>query len=232
MLRKTIKIMSSEIKVIDKAFKIIGCFNEKNKSASLKKIAIITKLNKSTIIRICRSLMKHEFLIKNEIDGSYQLGFNSWKIGSTYNSTFNVANEMKSVLNEICNETRMSASYWVKAGQKKVCLYRVNSTSEVNHYIPEGSTAPLVSASGKVLLAFSNDKKKINSELQKKNYIFTSDERLKNIASVAIPIFNFNNIFCGALNVSGWKQDFTKKNINFYAKVLNYKKDQLKKILN
>ena len=232
MLSKTIKIMSSEIKVIDKAFKIIGCFDEKNKSASLKKIALITKLNKSTIIRICRSLMKHEFLIKNEIDGSYQLGFNSWKIGSTYNSTFNIANEMKSVLNEICNETRMSASYWVKAGQKKVCLYRVNSTSEVNHYIPEGSTAPLVSASGKVLLAFSNDKKKINSELQKKNYIFTSDERLKNIASVAIPIFNFNNTFCGALNVSGWKQDFTKKNISFYAKVLNHKKDKLKKILN
>ena len=37
--------MSSDIKVIDKAFKIIGCFDEKNKSASLKQIALITKLN-------------------------------------------------------------------------------------------------------------------------------------------------------------------------------------------
>ena len=53
---------------------------------------------------------------------------------------------------------------------------------------------------------------------KKKNYIFTSDERLKNIASVAIPIFNFNNIFCGALNVSGWKQDFTKKKYKFLRK--------------
>ncbi len=160
--------MSSDIKVIDKAFKIIGCFDEKNKSASLKQIALITKLNKSTIIRICRSLIKHEFLIKNEIDGNYQLGFNSWKIGSTYNSTLNIASEMKSILSNICNETGMSASYWVKAGQKKICLYRVNSTSEINHYIPEGSTAPLVSASGKVLLAFLSDKKNIANELKKK----------------------------------------------------------------
>ena len=223
--------MSSDIKVIDKAFKIIGCFDEKNKSASLKQIALITKLNKSTIIRICRSLIKHEFLIKNEIDGNYQLGFNSWKIGSTYNSTLNIASEMKGILSDICNETGMSASYWVKAGQKKICLYRVNSTSEINHYIPEGSTAPLVSASGKVLLAFLSDKKNIANELKKKGYIFTSGERLKNIASVAIPIFNYKNVFCGALNVSGWKEDFTKKNISIYAKVLNYKKDQLKNIL-
>ena len=51
----------SEIKVIDKAFAIIRCFNEDNKSISLKSIATATQLNKSTIIRICRSLIKHNF---------------------------------------------------------------------------------------------------------------------------------------------------------------------------
>ena len=82
--------MSSDIKVIDKAFKIIGCFDEKNKSASLKQIALITKLNKSTIIRICRSLIKHEFLVKNEIDGNIYPNFDTFKNKARKNPNLNV----------------------------------------------------------------------------------------------------------------------------------------------
>ena len=59
--------MSSEIKVIDKAFQILNSFSEAQNSMSLKEIAKITSQNKSTIIRICRSLIKHNFLIKNEL---------------------------------------------------------------------------------------------------------------------------------------------------------------------
>ena len=116
--------------------------------------------------------------------------------------------------------------------KKKICLYRVNSKSELNHHLAEGSTYPLVAGSGKILLAYSENKKKLINEIEKKGYIYTSEERLKNIASVAIPIFNFNNKFCGVLNVSGWKEYFTKKQIFKYVKILNYNKEILKKIIN
>ena len=46
--------MSSEIKVIDKAFQILNSFSEAQNNLSLKQIAKVTSQNKSTIIRICR----------------------------------------------------------------------------------------------------------------------------------------------------------------------------------
>ena len=222
----------SEIKVIDKAFAIIRCFNEDNKSISLKSIATTTQLNKSTIIRICRSLIKHNFLVKDEFTGNYQLGYSSWKIGSVFKNTFQVDVEMRNILNNICIKTGQSVGYWIRTGQKKVCLYRVNSKSELNHHLTEGSVYPLVAGSGKILLAYSENKTKLLKEIEKRGYIHTAEERLKNIASVAIPIFNSNNKFCGVLNVSGWKQYFNKKQIVNYVKILNHNQNILRKIIN
>ena len=91
--------MTNTIKVIDKAFHILNSFDETNKSVRLKELSQITSLNKSTILRICDSLIKHNFLVKNEINGSYSLGPGTWKIGSIYNSNFKIGEEIKYILN-------------------------------------------------------------------------------------------------------------------------------------
>ena len=182
---------------------IIGAGNVGSSCAeyiSLKSIATTTQLNKSTIIRICRSLIKHNFLVKDEFTGNYQLGYSSWKIGSIFKNTFQVDAEMRNILKNICIKTGQSVGYWIRTGQKKVCLYRVNSKSELNHHLTEGSVYPLVAGSGKILLAYSENKTKLIKEIEKKGYIHTAEERVKNIASVAIPIFNSENKFCGVLN--------------------------------
>ena len=100
---------------------------------------------------------------------------------------------MRNILKNICIKTGQSVGYWIRTGQKKVCLYRVNSKSELNHHLTEGSVYPLVAGSGKILLAYSENKTKLIKEIEKKGYIHTAEERVKNIASVAIPIFNSEN---------------------------------------
>ncbi len=221
----------STIKVLDKAFQILNSFDDANKSISLKELTEITQLNKSTILRICNSLIKHNFLIKNEINGSYRLGPGSWKLGSIYNSNFKIGNEIKEILNQICEATGQSTGYWVKAGNKKVCLYRVNSKSELNHYVVEGTTFELKSATGKVLLAYTGNNQDLKNQIEKKGYIFTTGERLDNIASVAIPAFDNKKNFKGTLSVSGWKQFFTNKTVPKFYKTLSNYSDQLKLLL-
>ena len=189
----------SNIKVLDKTFQILNSFDDANKSISLKDLTIITKLNKSTILRICNSLIKYNFLIKNEINGSYRLGPGSWKLGSIYNSNFRSGEEIREILGKICAVTGQSAGYWVKAGTKKVCLYRVNSKSELNHYVVEGTTFELKSATGKVLSAFTGGNDDLKNAIEKKGYIYTKGERLDNIASVAIPIFDMAFVICSRL---------------------------------
>ncbi len=221
---------TSDIKVIDKAFEILKLFTKDCKSLSLKKLNDITSLNKSTLIRICNSLIKHNFLIKND-SANYQLAAGCWKIGSLYSSHFENQSKIRDILQVACSDTGQSSSFWVREGNTKVCLYRVNSTHELNHYIEEGSSFPLVSATGKMLLAFSGEKNDYYKEVEKKGYIFTSDERLENIASLALPIFNLNKDFCGALSVSGFKEYFSSKNVNEYYKVLKSKQKLLQLIL-
>ena len=224
--------MSSEIKVIDKAFQILNSFNETQTNLSLKEIARITAQNKSTIIRICRSLIKHNFLIKNESTGNYQLGPGTWKMGQIYNANFNIGNEIREILKEICKESGQSAGYWIRSGNKKVCLYRANNTvSELTHHLTEGTDFPLVSATGRILLAFGDRKEKDIDEINKKGFTYTSEERVGSIASVAVPIFNIKNEFEGAINVSGWKQFFNSKTLPQFAKILQNKQNSIKKLL-
>ena len=221
----------STIKVLDKAFQILNSFDDANKSISLKELTVITQLNKSTILRICNSLIKHNFLIKNEINGSYRLGPGSWKLGSIYNSNFKIGNEIKEILSEVCEATGQSTGYWIKAGNKKVCLYRVNSKSELNHYVVEGTTFELKSATGNVLLAYTEDNSELKNQIDKKGYIFTAGERLDNIASVAVPVFDRKDNFKGTISVSGWKQFFTNKSVPKYYKILSSYRSKLKELL-
>ncbi len=230
MLFHIVKYMST-IKVLDKAFQILNSFDDGNKSISLKELTGVTRLNKSTILRICNSLIKHNFLIKNEINGSYRLGPGSWKLGSIYNSNFKMGNEIKEILRQICETTGQSSGYWVKAGEKKVCLYRVNSKSELNHYVVEGTTFELNSATGKVLSAYTGHNKDLKLQIDKKGYIFTKGERLDNIASVAVPVFNIQGNFKGTISVSGWKQFFTNSNVQKYFIVLSNYLERLTMLL-
>ena len=224
--------MSTEIKVIDKAFQILNSFSEVRNNLSLKEIAKITSQNKSTIIRICRSLMKHNFLIKNETTGNYQLGPGAWKMAQVYNANFDIAYEIREILKNICKESRQSAGYWIRSGNEKVCLYRANNTeSELTHHLTEGTNFPLVSATGKILLAFGDKNEKEINEINKKGFTFTSEERVGSIASVAVPIFNMKNEFEGAINVSGWKQFFNSKTLTQFAKILQNKQSSIQKLL-
>ena len=224
--------MYSGIKVIDKAFEILKVFNQDKISISLKELSEITNLNKSTIIRVCKSLIKHDFLVKNDANGAYQLGPGSWKMGQIFNSNFSLESEVKKVLKEICSKTGQSAGYWIRSGNKKVCLYRINSTeSELTHYLVEGTSFPLVSATGIILKAFGDNNKVLMEQINKKGYVFTSNERINNIASVAIPIFDLNNVFKGSINVSGWEQFFNPKLIDEYVKILKNKQNILKKFI-
>ena len=134
-------------------------------------------------------------------------------------------------MGKICAVTGQSAGYWVKAGTKKVCLYRVNSKSELNHYVVEGTTFELKSATGKVLSAFTGGNDDLKNAIEKKGYIYTTGERLDNIASVAIQIFDNQNNFRGTLSISGWKQFFTSKTVSSFYKILLKYKDQIKVLI-
>ena len=67
--------------------------------------------------------------------------------------------------------------------------------------------------------------------INKKGYIYTAGERLDNIASVAVPIFNNKENFTGTLSISGWRQFFTNKSVAKFYKILSGYQNQMKRLV-
>ena len=64
----------------------------------------------------------------------------------------------------------------------------------------------------------ANSKSSYYQKLQKQGYLFSLDERIQNLAVIAVPIFNSKKVFCGVLSASGFKQYFKERNL---TKIIN-----------
>ena len=69
---------------------------------------------------------------------------------------FDLSNVLRPELKALCEETNETASFYIREGDNRICLYRVEPSRSIRHSIVEGASMPLKKgASGKILSAFS-----------------------------------------------------------------------------
>ena len=125
---------------------------------TLSEIASATGFYKSTILRLAGSLERLGYLIRAE-SGVFRLGPAVWRLGSIYRAGFNLGEAIRPELRRLVEATGETASFYVREGQSRVCLFRHNSPHAARHHLDEGSELPLTAgASAHVLLAFSDGK--------------------------------------------------------------------------
>ena len=65
------------------------------------------------------------------------------------------ANVIRPVVRTLAAGTQETASFYVRNGRRRICLFRQNSPREVRHHIDEGGRKSLrIGAGGKVIRAF------------------------------------------------------------------------------
>lgn len=199
------------VEAVERALSIVSAFSDGDQALSLAEIARRTGLYKSTILRLAGSLKRFGYL-SQQADGAYRLGPSLWRFGAMYRRAFLSAEAIAPVLLRLREATGETASFYVRDGDERVCLYRVNSERPLRHHLDEGARLPLDrGAAGRLLLACEGgagahagaDGGADGEEIRAQGHAISLGERDPEIAAVAVPVFAAGGDILGALTISG-----------------------------
>src|SRR5829696_4994287 len=122
------------VAAVDRALSILDAFSERDAKLSLAEISKRTGLYKSTILRLMKSLEKFGYLYRSD-DGAYTLGAKTLFLGTLYQRQFRTSEIVPPVLRKIVAELKEGASFYVRDGNHRVCLHRVDSTYAIRYAV-------------------------------------------------------------------------------------------------
>lgn len=208
------------VEAVERALTLLDCFTEEAQELTLGELADKTGFYRSTILRLSHSLERFGYLTRHP-NGSYRLGPTLRRLGALYGPSPDLKDYVMPVLRRLRDKTEESASYYVRDGDMRVCLFRANSTRPVHHHLAEGARLPLhLGAPGRVLLAFSAEPGTHYDEIRELGYAVSIGERDPEAAGVAVPVFSSQGTLIGSLNISGPLSRFTQEVQQCYVKIL------------
>jgi DNA-binding IclR family transcriptional regulator len=193
----------NRVEAVERALAILEAYRDGDGALSLAELAARTGLYKSTILRLIGSLERFGYLHRRD-DGRYALGASLWRLGSIYRRAFDLAEQIRPELRKLVDTTGETASFYVREGDERVCLYRQNSPRPIRHHLEEGARLPLDrGAAGRVLLAFSAAGGEPFETIRREQACVSLGERDPEIAAAAVPVLDRAGRLRGALAVSG-----------------------------
>jgi DNA-binding IclR family transcriptional regulator len=187
---ENISITQSGVASVDKALTILRLFNSQTPELSLNQIAEMTGLYKSTSLRLLASLTAALLVLKRS-DGMYVLGPTIASLHTAYQSRQSLETFISPVLESLVKVTHESAAFHVREGDKRLCLYRVDSEQALRDHIKVGDLLPIdKGAGGKVLLAFEGVPGKVFKQIREEMVFAISGDRIKEISGISAPVFN------------------------------------------
>lgn len=198
------------VEAVERALTILDCFTANTQEISLADLSRRTEFYKSTILRMAVSLERFGYLVRGD-SGMFRLGPATWRLGSRYRQSFDLADTLRPELKILCDETNETASFYIREGNNRICLYRVEPARSIRHSIDEGTSMPLDrGASGKILSAFIDSDDEHSAQIRKQGYAISLGERDSEVAAISVPLIAKTGRLVGALSVSGLITRFGK----------------------
>ncbi len=186
----------------DRALTVLAAFRKGDKAVSLAELAARTGLVKSTIMRLAVSLEAHGFLARTE-DGAYRLDAEVLRLGTLYTQSFGLEARVTPLLEELVARTGETASFYIRRGEQRLCLFRAESPHLLRMHVRVGDALPLDnSAIAQVLRSFSSRPLPA--------YVAALDVPIVSMGAtdahtgaIATPVFGPGEALAGALALSG-----------------------------
>jgi DNA-binding IclR family transcriptional regulator len=205
------------VEAVERALKLLEAFEGAATWLELRELAARSGLNKATILRIARSLEAYGHL-RRDAQGRYALGPGLWRLGSIYRQSFDIGDLIRPVLQDLVEETRETAAFYVRIGDARVCLYRRNSPRPARHVVEEGNRLPLNAGSGgHVLMAFAGTPGERYDQIRRDGYCVSRGERDPDVVGIGAPVFGADRELTGALLLSGLKSRFGDEEVKRYT---------------
>ena len=216
------------VTAVSKALDILICF-QTDPNLSLKELVKLTKMTRSRVMRLAGTLESKGFLAYNPDQKKYGLGSRLLTLGKVFEANNDLISQSRPLLRKLVKLTDESASLYAIDGLDRVTLVCEKSTQGIQYFVTEGERKELYAgAAGKVLLAFAPadvqsaifkmktfrqftphsivDPKKLLNELNtihRQGYAFSEGERIVDVFSIAVPVFDHEHKCCAALGIAG-----------------------------
>ena len=201
------------VEAVDRALTLLEAFHEPGEQLTLAQLSERTGLYKSTILRLAGSLQHFGYLSRDPA-GIFRLGASLWRLGSLYRRDFLPAELVRPVLQKLADEAGETASFYVREGDERVCLYRENSRQALRHHLDEGARLPLDrGAAGRMLIAHGDDPDGVFRKVKEAGFTVSLGERDPEVGAIAVPIIDRLGVCVGVLALSGPLGRFTPQKI-------------------
>lgn len=188
---------------VTRALQVLEAFALGESSLPLAELSRRCALHKTTVLRLARTLAQSGFMVQRE-DGDWRLGPAAGWLGARYQAGFDVQNVLEPALRELTHATGESAAFYVREGNVRTCLVRVEGPQALRHHARIGEGLPLDKGSpGRVILAFSGEPGKAYEDIRRKGYHWSIGEREQGVATVSAPVFGMHWRLMGSVCISG-----------------------------
>ncbi len=206
MAREALDIEAREeggVIAVERALSLLDAFTANDRVLGLAELARRVSLSKPTVLRLAKSLARGGYLVRND-DASWRLGPKLARLGALYQAGFRIEDYVQPALRRLAQETGESAAFYVREGDMRLCLFRVDSPQSIGHHARTGDLLPLDrGAPGRVLLAFSGEPGEVYDQIRHDFFYATCGERDPQVGSVACPVFGIGQQLAGVLAVTG-----------------------------
>lgn len=215
------------VTAVTRALSLMETFQVGESTLSLAELSRRAGMHKTTALRLARTLALSQYMVQAE-DGQWRLGPAAGWLGARYQAGFDVNNVVEPTLHELVKATGESASFYVREGDIRSCIARVEGPQSVRHHVRVGERLPLdKGAPGRVILAFSGAAGPVYEAIRERGFHVSMGEREPEVSSVAAPVFGTNWRLLGSLVVSGPAARLTKARLDKYAKAVVRAANQL-----
>jgi len=212
---------------VTRALSVMEAFEVGESSLSLAELSRRCGMHKTTALRLARTLALSHYMVQTE-GGKWRLGPAAGWLGARYQAGFDVNNVVEPTLHELVKLTGESASFYVREGDIRSCVARVEGPHSVRHNVRIGERLPLNrGAPGRVILAFSGAKGEPYEAIRKCGYHVSTGEREAEVSSVAAPVFGTNWRLLGSMCISGPSSRLKLAQLEKHAKTVMRGANQL-----
>ena len=127
---------------VTRALSLMEAFEVGEASLSLAELSRRGGMHKTTVLRLARTLARLHYMVQTD-DGQWRLGPAAGWLGARYQAGFDVNNVVEPVLHALVKLTGESASFYVREGDIRACVARVEGPASVRHHVRIGERLPL-----------------------------------------------------------------------------------------
>lgn len=187
---------------VDRALAVLTAFKRGDGPLSLAELARRSGLVKSTVMRVGISL-EHAGLLRKLGDGRYRLDAGILRLASIYQDQISLEDIVTPALQRLVETTEETASFYIRHGEHRMCLFRVDSPHRLRLHIRPGDMLPMDESSIAQMLRRFENGPRAPSRPDFPIPLYTAGKRDPHTSGLSMPVFGAGGALVGVLTISG-----------------------------